>query len=173
LKAKPEASNRKIAKQVKADDKTVASVRRDLESTAEIPQLEKTVGADGKKRAKPKRKSESKPRLPEKSAEVSAEERAAYYAATENPKPTGTIFGDLKEKEPHPDRVTPEQQWQWSLQSHAGDSIAMQAFWTRQFGKWENFKVTPEISALITQAVDAWKEVGERLGIFCKCETRS
>ncbi len=52
LKAKPEASNRQIAKQVKADDKTVASVRRDLESTAEIPQLEKTIGVDGKARKK-------------------------------------------------------------------------------------------------------------------------
>jgi hypothetical protein len=54
LKAKPEQSNRSIAKQVKADDKTVASVRRDLETTAEIPQLEKTLGGDGKARkAKP------------------------------------------------------------------------------------------------------------------------
>jgi hypothetical protein len=50
LKAKPEQSNRAIAKQVKADDKTVASVRRAMESTAEIPQSEKTVGADGKAR---------------------------------------------------------------------------------------------------------------------------
>jgi hypothetical protein len=52
LKAKPGESNRKIAKQVKADDKTVAKVRRDLESTAEIPQLEKTTGGDGKQRKK-------------------------------------------------------------------------------------------------------------------------
>ena len=57
LKAKPEQSNRAIAKQVKANDKTVATVRCDLESTAEIPQLEKTVGADGKSRkSKPKGK---------------------------------------------------------------------------------------------------------------------
>jgi hypothetical protein len=49
LKAKPEASNRKIAKQTKADDKTVAKVRRDLESGAEIPHVEKTEGSDGKK----------------------------------------------------------------------------------------------------------------------------
>ena len=54
LKAKPEASNAAVAKQVKADDKTVAKVRRKLESTSEIPKLEKTVGADGKSRAKPK-----------------------------------------------------------------------------------------------------------------------
>jgi hypothetical protein len=53
LKAKPGASNNSIAKQVKADDKTVAKVRRDLESTSEIPKLEKTVGADGKERKQP------------------------------------------------------------------------------------------------------------------------
>src|SRR5262249_49809216 len=50
LKAKPEASNATVAKQTKADDKTVAKVRRKLESTSEIPKLEKTVGADGKER---------------------------------------------------------------------------------------------------------------------------
>ena len=53
LKAKPEQSNRSIAQQVKADDKTVAMFDVDLEATAEIPQLEKTVGADGKARKQP------------------------------------------------------------------------------------------------------------------------
>jgi hypothetical protein len=56
LKAKPEASNATIAKQVKVDDKTVAKVRQKLESTSEIPKLKKTVGADGKSRAKPERR---------------------------------------------------------------------------------------------------------------------
>ena len=51
LKAKPEQSNRAIAKLAKADDKTVASVRRGLEATAEIPQLGKTIGADKKGRS--------------------------------------------------------------------------------------------------------------------------
>src|SRR5262249_20792596 len=41
-------------KAARADDKTVGAVRRELESTAEIPQLEKTVGADGKARKQPK-----------------------------------------------------------------------------------------------------------------------
>jgi hypothetical protein len=50
LKATPEKSNNQIAKEVKADDKTVARVRTDLESTSEIPKLERTVGADGKAR---------------------------------------------------------------------------------------------------------------------------
>jgi hypothetical protein len=35
---------------VKADDKTVANVRTELEATADIPQLTKTTGADGKQR---------------------------------------------------------------------------------------------------------------------------
>jgi hypothetical protein len=50
LKADPTASNRKVAAEVGADDHTVATVREKLESTAEIPQLDKTTGKDGKKR---------------------------------------------------------------------------------------------------------------------------
>jgi hypothetical protein len=54
LKAKPETSDRIIAKQAKADHKTVGKTRSKLESTGEIPQLKKTIGADGKSRSKPK-----------------------------------------------------------------------------------------------------------------------
>ena len=53
LKAKPEQSNRQIAKQVKSDHKTVGQMRDKMESTGEIPQLEKTTGADGKARKQP------------------------------------------------------------------------------------------------------------------------
>jgi hypothetical protein len=63
LKAAPEKSNNQIAKEVKADDKTVAKVRADLESTSEIPKLEKTVGADGKARKQRKKDSAVKVRL--------------------------------------------------------------------------------------------------------------
>ena len=92
LKATPEQSNRAIAKQVKADGKTVAKVRTDLEATAEIPQLEKTAGKDGKKRpARRKAKAATvtapaaepapsvSPDLAE-SADASAERRKAEYA---------------------------------------------------------------------------------------------
>jgi hypothetical protein len=54
LKDKPQQSNRQVAKQTGASDKTVANVRQGLEATAEIPQLEKTEGRDGK--ARPARK---------------------------------------------------------------------------------------------------------------------
>jgi ParB-like chromosome segregation protein Spo0J/N6-adenosine-specific RNA methylase IME4 len=50
LREAPEASNRKIAVGLGVDDKTVATVRADLESTAEIPQLNERKGRDGKAR---------------------------------------------------------------------------------------------------------------------------
>jgi hypothetical protein len=58
LKAKPDASNNAIAKQVKADDKTVASVRRKLEGRSEIPNV--STRTDTKGRTQPS----SKPREP-------------------------------------------------------------------------------------------------------------
>ena len=48
LKENPRRSNHWIAKSLGVDDKTVASVRRDMQSTAEIPQLGYTLGSDGK-----------------------------------------------------------------------------------------------------------------------------
>jgi len=54
IKAKPEASDRAIAKQVKRDHKTVAKVRKKMESTGEVSPVETRVGADGKARKQPK-----------------------------------------------------------------------------------------------------------------------
>jgi hypothetical protein len=55
LKATPEKSKNSIAKQVKADDKTVASVRRDMEARSEIPNV--GTRTDSKGREQPARKS--------------------------------------------------------------------------------------------------------------------
>ena len=49
LKAKPETSNLQIAKQVKADDKTVAKVRAKLETDSEIPSRENAREHSGTK----------------------------------------------------------------------------------------------------------------------------
>src|SRR5215472_12148635 len=98
LKAKPEASNATVAKQTKTTDKTVAKVRRKLESTSEIPKLEKTVGKDGK--ARPKTKKTKKPagapktKEPEPehrvtaSPEISIEQRRAENAQLDQPAET-------------------------------------------------------------------------------------
>jgi hypothetical protein len=62
LKAKPEQSNRQIAKQVGAHHAKVADVRAEAEATGLIYPVEKTVGADGRARpAKPKAKPRAKP----------------------------------------------------------------------------------------------------------------
>jgi hypothetical protein len=64
LKLQPEKSNRQIADVVKADHKTVGSVRSEIEATGEIPQLKKTTSKDGKSRPAKK----VKPADPKKTA---------------------------------------------------------------------------------------------------------
>jgi hypothetical protein len=80
LKVTPEKSNRQIAETVKADHKTVASVRAEKEATGEIPQLPKTVGRDRKARS-------SKWKRPP-SAEDFQRQMAAKKAAVAKPPPT-------------------------------------------------------------------------------------
>jgi ParB-like chromosome segregation protein Spo0J len=81
LKAKPEVSNATIAKQTKTTDKTVAKVRRKLESTSEIPRLEKTTGADGRQRkARPKKPPKPADRRVTESPQISLEQRRAENA---------------------------------------------------------------------------------------------
>jgi hypothetical protein len=63
---------------VKVDDKTVAKVRDNLESTSEIPKLEKTVGKDGK--ARKQRKKPSPEQVQERSKRQ-AEKKAAEMRA--------------------------------------------------------------------------------------------
>ncbi len=50
LRDTPEWADRRIGRELGVDHKTVGSVRADLGSTGEIPQLDKTVGDDGKAR---------------------------------------------------------------------------------------------------------------------------
>lgn len=169
LKAQPESSDRAIAKTVKVDNKTVAAVRTKLESTEEIPQLDKTVGADGKSRKqpskrpsnKPERKSElqaeaskattAEPALlqPSNDAESSAEQRKAEYAESESN-----------------DHTEEAERWQLSLSNMAGmagDAIALPASWTRQFGKWQDFPVPSDVVTLAQQAAETWATLARQL----------
>ena len=50
LRETPEKSDRQIAASLGVSDKTVGSQRKELESTAEIPQLKTNIGADGRER---------------------------------------------------------------------------------------------------------------------------
>jgi len=60
LKARTEDSNRQIAEMAKVDDKTVGSVRRELEECAEIPHVKKHKDTKGRKQ--PARKRAKSPR---------------------------------------------------------------------------------------------------------------
>jgi hypothetical protein len=55
LKAKPEATNLQIAKQVKVDDKTVGKVRTELEGRSEIPNVKTRTDSKGRKQPAKKR----------------------------------------------------------------------------------------------------------------------
>jgi hypothetical protein len=63
IAAKPEASDRQIAKQVKADHKTVGAIRKKKEATGEISPVEKRTGADGKVRKQPARKAKPEAKI--------------------------------------------------------------------------------------------------------------
>jgi site-specific DNA-methyltransferase (adenine-specific) len=56
LKADPARSNNQIATETKSTDKTVAAARARLESTSEIPKLDRTTGKDGRRRRAQRRK---------------------------------------------------------------------------------------------------------------------
>ncbi len=59
LKLTPELSDNQLSKMLGASDKTITSVRRQLESTSEIPKFNKTIGADGKARSRQRSESKS------------------------------------------------------------------------------------------------------------------
>ena len=96
LKAQPSKSNRAIAKQTKADDKTVAAVRGKLEVTAEIPQLTRTVGIDGKARTKtPKKKRRDvDDYLAEKKTRLAATQNIEAQPDTITPIVDNTVLAD-------------------------------------------------------------------------------
>jgi len=86
LKAKPEASDRQIGAMAKADGKTVAKVRGELEGRAEIPHDEKRTDSKGRKQParKPKAANKTKPEQKlriESQGIISVDDRKAQMAA--------------------------------------------------------------------------------------------
>jgi ParB-like chromosome segregation protein Spo0J len=77
LTAQPEKSNLQIAKQVKADDKTVASVRREMEARSEIPNVSTRIDTKGRKQPATKLK---QPTEAQKRAEIEVMKQLADMA---------------------------------------------------------------------------------------------
>lgn len=62
------------------------------------------------------------------------------------------------------DEDTSEEQWHRSVENLAGESVALQAMWTRIFGKdWKTYSVPSELAALAREAADAWKQIASDL----------
>jgi hypothetical protein len=86
------------------------------------------------------------------------------YPAKPKPKKTKSLPADDPIQEPYDaDCITDQQRWEWSLGHFAGDAVAMRAFWTREFGNWEKFEVSPELIKLAEQAEKAWAELVPKL----------
>jgi hypothetical protein len=101
------------------------------------------VGLDGKSyRAK------SKPR-----------KRKAQCAASEFPDINSIL------DEPSDDTEL-ENRWQHSLSNLAGSAITLRAYWSKLFGKWEDFEPTPETVELAKQAATEWCAVSDLLKKF-------
>jgi hypothetical protein len=89
LKAKPNASNNSIAKQVKANDKTVAAVRREMEGRSEIPNVDKRTDSKGRKQpaTRPKHAKKDKPTPAEverdKAECIALAQKAGLYKANQ------------------------------------------------------------------------------------------
>jgi ParB-like chromosome segregation protein Spo0J len=82
---KPEASDRQIAKQVKADHKTVARARAEAEDLGKLPHVETRTDTKGRKQPAKKRKAKERrneKRREARRAKEEAERQAARAAAT-------------------------------------------------------------------------------------------
>ena len=153
---------------MKRDHKTVGKVRAELEDVGSVPHVETRTDSKGRKQPSRKAKAEQKqidaviaksPRswdveTPKDDTEASAEQRKAQYAVTE----TGDDLPPISK-----DFDTPEDCWQRSLSTLAGDAIAMRALWSKQFGDWEKFKVTADLVTLAEQAAEAWTELASTM----------
>jgi hypothetical protein len=64
LRDAPDHSDNRIADAVGVSDKTVTAVREKLESTSEIPKLNRTIGKDGKSRPTKQKKKRKLPKAP-------------------------------------------------------------------------------------------------------------
>jgi hypothetical protein len=146
LKATPEKSNRQIGALAKADKNTVNDQRKKMESTGEIHQLKKTVGKDGKARKQPAKKATKRSVIPPKL------------------EPTTDPFDLFDSGNDATPGDGPQQFWERSLANHAGDAIALEAFWTRQHGAaWRDFPVSRDLATLAREAADAWISLAGQL----------
>jgi hypothetical protein len=166
LKAKPERSNNATGKIVGADGKTVASVRHDMEGRSEIPTVDKTTDTRGREQPTHQAHKPKKPSPAVQAAADRAEASAAKRTKQTKIKQTDAVSAEATaalRKELYDDTPSdgPQDFWQRSLAYHAGEAVALRAFWTKEYPGWENFAVPAELATLARQAAQAWAAVAE------------
>jgi hypothetical protein len=70
---------------------------------------------------------------------------------------------DLLQQEVSPWAKSAPQRWRWAVESAAGDSVALRAFLTREFGDWRRFAPTRTLLTLVDDAAKAWAELAIEL----------
>ena len=161
LKVKPEASDRQIGTMAKADGKTVAKVRSELEGRAEIPHDKKRTDTKGRKQPATKSRRNSEPKPSPKNTDASAKDKKHHTGRGGSDRQIAESYvAPLYDEDDH---NTDQDLWQRSLGNLAGDSIAMEAFWKRQFGDWEKFEGTSDLLTLTEHAAEAWNKLARKL----------
>jgi hypothetical protein len=137
-------------------DKTVAAVRAQLEATSEIPKLQKTIGKDGKARAKKK----AKPKTDDVTVgpgnttdpQASAEAMKATFAAVDDER----AEANLDEFCPRNIEECDAKQRLDGLEYRAREAYAGAIR-----DSLRGLTITPELSALVRRAADAWRALEE------------
>jgi hypothetical protein len=143
LKAKPEASDRQVAKQTKTSPTTVGKIRKQSEAAGDVSKLDTRTDTQGRKQPAKKTK-------PKVDAEVTFGTPCTRRVR-------------VRAVESSPDCDTAQQRWEFSLRNLAGDAISLSAFWSREFGNWKRFNVASDLVTLAQQAADAWKQLAREL----------
>jgi hypothetical protein len=92
-----------------------------------------------------------------------ARDRVARHRAKTRPLRNGGIHAADPIEEPCTDCDTPQEYWQRSLSNLAGNTIAMPAYWTREFGEWEKFERPSSLRTLTRQAANALTKLADDL----------
>jgi hypothetical protein len=163
LKLDPAKSDNALAKITKVSDKTVASVRRELEARSEIPNVDRRTDTRGRKQRAKKAKAASAP-MPV-APPIVPEIAAAPVISDELREIAANDAEILQDDDVYDQKLSLEERWNNSIGHFASNAIAMRHLWKKLFGDWQQFKLQPEYLTLIKEAAKEWAELAASLGI--------
>jgi hypothetical protein len=130
------------------------------------------VGRDGKTRRVPKPKRRRGKRMSDDYTAEPQHDRdlSSLQAVWGNSCETArTAFLEWEELDAEPidpvceDCDSPEEFWRLSFLNHAGDAGTFRAYWSRQFGDWQNFEMSSDLVTLAEQAAEEWRAIASTL----------